>query len=186
MLIVPKQYSSLEFIEPIQWEDIFQTWKAGEAWQASWKKHWESRGFSSWDEWREAYAAPLHPKSLKWFLYEIKNPLQDLPFFFAVPSRSWIDKAYGGETTKQLKNLLDLPIIQDNPKILEIKEKFPPETMLTGLLWQDEIILVEGMHRACALAGWDARVPFKGKVKLALAEWNEKEIPVIGGNYKKK
>ena len=71
MLNIPKTYSSLKPIRPISWPEIFATWKAGEAHQKSWQEHWQERGFESWDEWRQAYAAPLHPENLEWFLYKI-------------------------------------------------------------------------------------------------------------------
>lgn len=185
MLEIPEQYTSLEFIKDIAWPEIFSTWRNMEASQESWQKHWEERGYTSWDEWREAYAAPLKPGTLEWFLFCFKDPLKDFPLMYGVPSRSWVDKAYDGKTTKMLKDILNLPIISENPKVHDIKKDFPSETMLTGIIFQNNIVIVEGMHRACALAEWDPNTPFMGKVNLASAEWNEKEIPIIGGNYKK-
>jgi len=185
MLIIPKQYSSLKLIRPISWEEIFNNWRELEAWQESWKRHWESRGFSSWDEWREGYAAPLNPTTLEWYLYQISDPVRDLPLFYGVPSRSWVDKAYGGETTKQLKDILELPIVSENSKVLGIRKDFPKKTMFTGLVYDGKIVLVEGMHRSCVLAGWNPKIPFEGEVTIALASWDKKEIPIVGGNYKK-
>lgn len=183
MLKIPQQYSSLEYIEPIKWENIFAKWREGEAWQECWKKHWKERGFKSWDEWRKAYAAPLKPETLEWFLYRIKDPLKDLPLFYGAPSHSWVEKAYGGKVTKQLKDITDLPIISENSKVLDIKKDFPEKTMLTGIIHEDKIVLVEGMHRASALASWNPKVSLKSDVTLALAKW-ENEIPKIGGNIK--
>lgn len=174
----------MEFVRTISWPEIFDAWRKGEAQQKSWKQHWEKRGFASWDEWRAEYAKPFHPETLKWFLYEIADPILELPKIYGVPSKSWIKKAYGGEKTKPFKDILELPIIKNNDKILAIKNGFPKETMLTGLVFEDKIVIVEGMHRAGALAIWNAKVPFTGKIFIALAEWKE-EIPAIGGNYKK-
>lgn len=184
MINIPKQYKSLKLIRPITWHEVFDTWRKLEAWQESWKKHWEGRGFASWDEWREAYAAPLEPDKLDWQLYRVGEPLKEFPNIYGVPTRSWVDKAYDGETTKLLKDLLSHSIVTDNRKIEDIKRDFPPETMLTGLVYKGNIILVEGMHRACTMAGWDPKMPFTAKITLALAVW-DKEIPIIGGNYKK-
>jgi hypothetical protein len=181
MLAIPWQCSSLEFLNPIKWTDIFSSWKKGEAWQKSWKKHWKERGFSSWDKWREDYVKPLEPQKLEWFLYDIKNPLQEFPLFYGVPSRSWIEKAYGGEKTKQLKEIINLPIIKDNLKVLDIKKDFPKETMFTGIIHEDRIVLIEGMHRASALASWDKNKPLNSKVKIALAYWKPEELPILGG-----
>lgn len=185
MLTIPEQYISLIYIKPFAWQEIFDIWRELEAWQESWKRHWTERGFDSWDEWREAYAAPLHPETLTWELYQITDPAKDLPFFYGTPTKSWIEKAYNGETTKQLSSIVHLPIVAENDKILDIKKDFPKETMLTGLVHNGKIILIEGMHRACAIATWDAKTPFIGKITIALAEWND-SIPAIGGNYKTK
>lgn len=184
MLDIPKQFSSFKLTGPIQWPEVFEAWKKGEARQETWKRHWEERGFDSWDEWRIEYARPFRPETLKWFLYEIADPLKELPEIYAVPSKSWIEKAYGGEKTKPFKNIADEPIIKDNDKIIAIQNDFPKVTMLTGLLCGGKIVLVEGMHRAAALATWNFEIPFNSKIYIALAEWN-KEIPIIGGNYKK-
>jgi hypothetical protein len=185
MLDIPRQYSSLEFVGPLKWPEIFNAWRAGEAHQESWKKHWEKRGFSSWEEWRKNYAEALDPKKLDWFLYDVKNPVQDFPLFYGVPSRGWIKKAYGGETTKQLKEIANLPIVKDNPKISDIQKNFPLQTLFTGILKDDKIILIEGMHRACALAGWNNPLPPQSKIQIALALWDKEKIPILGKITKK-
>lgn len=185
MLNIPQQYKSFELMRATAWPEIFGKWREGEAVQASWKKHWEERGFASWDEWREAYASPLNPQSLRWLLYKINDPVKDLPLFYGVPTRGWIDKAYRGKKTVLLKDLVALPIIKENEKVEDIKKNFPKATMLTGLIFNGNIILVEGQHRACALASWNPQTPLNSEVTLALAEWKQKEIPTLGGNYKK-
>ena len=45
-----KNYN-LEYIHDIEWKDVFAVWRIGESYQENWKKHWEERGFESWDEW---------------------------------------------------------------------------------------------------------------------------------------
>lgn len=185
MLKIPQQFKSLEFIEPTKWSSVFDQWRKDEAWQELWKKCWTERGFDSWDEWRKAYSTPLHPQLLKWFLYTIKDPIKTVPLFYGVPTKTWIKEAYNGEKTKRLSEIINLPIIKDNPKILDIKKNFPRKTMLVGLLHNGNIILVEGMHRASALADWNPVNLLDSEVIIALAEWN-KEIPTIGGDFKNK
>src|SRR3989344_9692935 len=99
-----------------------------------------------------AYAAPLNPKSLEWFLYRIEEPLEIFPQIYGTPTRAWVNKTSGAVITKRLKDILNLPIVADNPKVADIKKDFPEKTMFTGLVRSCEIILIEGMHRACALA----------------------------------
>lgn len=185
MTSIPEQYTSLVHTKPLSWKEVFDMWRNLEVSQESWKEHWTERGFDSWDEWREAYAAPLHPETLSWALYRITDPLKELPLFYGTPTKGWIEKAYDGVTTKQLKDISQLPIIIENQKILAIKQDFPKETMLTGIIHDGKIILIEGMHRASALATWNLETPFTGSVTIALAQWDS-SIPILGGNYKRK
>lgn len=185
MISIPKQYTSLIHAKSLSWKEVFDTWRDLEAWQESWKEHWTERGFDSWDEWREAYVAPLHPETLSWELYQITNPTKDTPLFSGAPTKAWREHAYEGEPTKLLQDILHIPIVTENPKILAIKKDFPKETMLTGIVHDGKIVLIEGMHRANALATWNARTPFVGKITIALADWTD-SIPALGGNYKTK
>lgn len=185
MFTIPKQYSSITFIQDTSWQGVFDTWRDLEAWQNSWKQHWEERGFDSWDEWRKAYIEPYHPESLSWALYKITDPLQDVPHFYGTPTKGWIEKVYNGETTLQLKDLVTHPVITNNEKIIDIKKDFPPETMLTGIIFEDKIVLLEGMHRANAITTWNPKDAFTGTITIALAEWKHHLIK-IGGNYKSK
>lgn len=185
MLKIPTKQKSLEFVRPISWAEIFASWKKGEANQKSWKKHWESRGFNLWDEWRESYIAPLEPEKREWFLYKITNPLQDIPELYAVPSKAWIEKAYAGKKTLRFKDILHLSVIADNEKISDIRRSFPQKTMLTGVVHGENIILYEGMHRAAAVASWNQEQKFTAQVFIALTELdNKKEIPIVGGDHK--
>jgi len=151
-----------------------------------WQEHWIERGYSSWDEWRENYAAPLRPETLDWQLYEIKDPLEIFPQIYGVPSHGWIEKAYDGKITMKLQNIIDLPVIKDNPKILDIRNNFPTETMFTGIVHEGRVVLIEGMHRASALVGWNENKTLKSKITIALADWKEEEIPIIGSGWKNK
>lgn len=185
MPIIPKQYLSITFVQDISWQEVFDTWRDLEARQESWQRHWEERGFDSWDEWRKTYLEPYHPELLSWTLYEITSPLQDVPHFYGTPTKGWIEKAYKGETTMQLKDLVTHPIITNNEKIIDIRKDFPAKTMLTGIIFENKIVLLEGMHRANAITTWDPKNTFTGTIMIALAEWNQPLVK-IGGNYKSK
>lgn len=58
--------------------------------------------------------------------------------------------------------------------------------MLTGLVYDEKIILVEGMHRVLALASWDSKTPLDSEVIIALALWDKETIPTIGSESKEK
>ncbi|HBI16669.1 MAG TPA: hypothetical protein DDY52_00715 [Candidatus Moranbacteria bacterium] len=176
-LEIPEQYASLEFEREIEWRDIFAAWRVSEAYQKDWKNHWIERGFESWDDWRENYIAPLEPEKHLWKIYRINNPLQDVNLMYGVPSRGWQEKCYAGETTKTIKEILNHPVVMENEKVKLIMNNFPFQTMLTGVIHENKIVLVEGMHRALALAQIDNKG--KGDVVIALTDY-EGELPSIG------
>ena len=163
-------------IGPISWQEIFDSWRTDESTQESWKKHWEESGFGSWDEWRMHHMRPYRPETLSWSLYHINNPRGTVPGFFGAPSRNWIENAYDGATTKRLRDIIHLPIISENAKIDAVRDRFPEKTMLIGVRVGDDIILIEGMHRSCAIATWDPSILFTSEVTIALATWPESEF----------
>lgn len=176
-LEIPEQYKSLEFEREIEWRDVFAVWRASEAYQKDWKEHWTSRGFESWDDWRENYIAPLEPEKYSWKIYRINDSIQDINLMYGVPSRGWQEKCYSGEATKMIRDILDHPIVAENEKVKSIMNNFPFQTMLTGVIHKDKIVLVEGMHRALALAHMGNRN--KGDVVIALTD-HEGELPSVG------
>ena len=92
-----------------------------------------------------------------------------------------MEKAYEGELTCRLGDILEKEIVADNPKISDIKENFPAATMLTGVLAGERLILVEGMHRSTALAALAAegRLPTTA-VAMALTAVAEGELAALG------
>ncbi len=175
---IPKQYKSLKYIHDIEWGDIFAVWRAHEAYQKKWQNHWEERGFKSWDEWRKDYIAPLKPEMLKWQVFRIGKIPADIPKIYGVPSRGWIKNIYKGKVTIPLAEVVRLVGGEKNEKVKAIKNNFPYQTMLTGIIHQDKIILVEGMHRAVALAMMEGD-EFIGDVVIALAGYDG-ELPSVG------
>lgn len=176
-LEIPKQYESLEYEGALEWRDIFSIWRANEAYQKDWQEHWLARGFESWDDWRENYIAPLEPEKHLWKIYRINDLAQDINLMYGVPSRGWQEKCYAGEMTKMIGDILAHPIVAENDKVKSIINNFPYQTMLTGIVNEERIILVEGMHRALALAqmGDDN----KGDVVIVLTHYKG-ELPSIG------
>ncbi len=127
---------------------------------------------------------PYHPETLEWFLYRITDPLATVPGLFGVPAKNWIEGAYDGEITKRLRDIIHLPIVSENGKIDAVREHFPKKVMLVAFLHEKRIILVEGMHRSCAMATWDPAIPFQGEVTIAIAPWTESAFRVADSNPK--
>lgn len=180
MLKIPEQYKSLEYTRPVTWDEVFGVWRKGEAYQESWRAHWRARGFDSWEEWRKSYSSPLRPEKRDWHLYKLENS-QNILEVYGVPSRGWIAKCYDGEKTKKLSALLDHPIVAKSKKVEECRNNFPKKTMLTGVVHDGKIILIEGMHRALALAQMarDGKST-KSDISMALCEYAERRLPPLG------
>ena len=181
-----RRYSSVRFVRQILWEEIFDVWERNEALQEEWKKHWEGWGFTSWKEWRKHYAAPLDSENLQWEMFEVEDPFADAPEMFGVPSVGWIANVYRDTQTLSIREIVrrqsDGFDSRKNEKILGIRRNFPQETMLTGIVWEGKIVIVEGMHRVCALGmGRFEGGSCKPIVRLALAEWKSKSLPLLGG-----
>lgn len=173
---IPQQYKSLKYERGIEWRDIFAVWRANEAYQKEWQEHWLGRGFESWDDWRENYFAALEPELCSWEVYRIKNTSEDVALMWGVPSRGWQEKCYAGETTKMIGDILNHPMVAENSKVKSIMNNFPHQTMLTGIVNEGRIILIEGMHRTLALA--QMKVDKEGVI-IALANYKG-ELPSIG------
>lgn len=177
-LKLPESFPYLEPLREIFWPEILEKWKEDEAPQELWQNIWKQKGYSSWEEWRGDYISPLQPQNLKWSLFKLKDPLKNMPSFFGVPTKTWIQNFYKGATTMQLKDIQEMTETSSR-KINDLKKNFPAQTMLVGIIHQGKIILIEGMHRACALAGWNPSQDFNSEVCLALANWDKEEIPIL-------
>ena len=178
---IPQQYKTLEYVHDIEWQDIFAVWRAYEAYQKMWQEHWQERGFQSWDQWRQNYIAPIKPIEKEWSVWQVKKPTIDFLEIYGVPSKGWQQNVYpSGVNTLPLKEIIELTGVNPdkNEKVEAVKKNFPYQTMLTGIIHQDKIILVEVMHRALALVTM-SEGDIKGDVVLALAECKG-ELPMIG------
>ncbi len=127
--INPKQF---EYIRPTSWQEIFSSWKENEVHQERWIEHYKSRGFDSWEDWRNSGVAPLKPNERKWFLYRIVDPLKIVPDFWGGPFQSWKKEHYGDKETLTFAQLTALPSIAANKAIHEIANSFPPPLRLSA------------------------------------------------------
>ena len=174
---IPAQYTSLQYVHDICWRDVFAVWRSHEAYQKDWEEHWIERGFDSWDAWRTNYIAPLEPTVRQWGIYRIENLSYDISLMYGVPSRGWQQTCYGGERTKMIADILVHKVVAENVKIHNVLHRLPYQTMLMGIVHEERIVLVDGMHRACALA--QSTKNFVGDVVIALTE-HDGDIPLIG------
>ena len=169
----------LRYIKPITWSETFALWEKEEAELSHWVEHYKKRGFSSWKDWRRSSVESLSPEKLKWELYEIESN-KIIPDFYGGPFRAWKKKYYGDKDIAQFKILGKSEELQNDSNINQIIEKFPKESTLVGLKKDEKVVIVEGMHRCCALSvAKEKNVHVDAKLFIALAEYKDK-LPVLG------
>lgn len=178
--------NQFEYVKPLTWEDVFGFWRENEAASPAWEEHWRSRGFNSWEEWRQQYAGPFKCADRQWHLYRVVNPLESVPNFHGGPFRNWVEKYYEGEKAPQFSKLAQTPYAQQHEPINNLLENFPEETKITGLVQNGEVIIIEGTHRCIAVA----RAAHEGKriettIYIAVADASGEDLPIVGGFQKK-
>ncbi|MFA5187842.1 MAG: hypothetical protein WC460_00590 [Patescibacteria group bacterium] len=172
----------LDLIKELTWPDVFEIWRQNEDYPNShWITHWQSRGFKSWEEWRQTYVQPLGLADLKWQLYNIPEPLIILPFCHGGPFRSWVELYYHGQTAPSFSSLAQDQKVEKNSGVQTMLKNFPVQTIISGVIVNGEIRIVEGMHRATALAvAAKNGIKLNSLVKMALAKHPEKNLPIVG------
>lgn len=174
----------LKLIKKSSWSDVFNVWRENEDYPGShWILLWQERGFKSWEDWRETYVERLGLKQLEWGFYEIIEPMQTVPQFGGGPFRSWVERFYQGKDNPLFSELAFLPEIQTHQGIINLMNDFPPETVITGVILNDKVIIVEGMHRCAAIAlAAHLGLKIKTKMLICLATHHLDKLPVVGQN----
>ena len=177
-------YSKNNFLkhsENITWEKVFGFWRKNEADHPDWIRTYQEKGFNSWDDWRNSHAERLKCKGLEWHLYELVDPLKNIPSFYGGPFKTWVKLYYNRKETCRFSELANLEKIKTNKKVASLVNNFPKETIMIGLVLKNKITIIEGMHRCCAVAliGKNKQ-KFQSEIKIALAEYPEKDISIIG------
>jgi hypothetical protein len=177
----------LELIQDLTWPEVFAIWRQNEEYPGShWHSHYQNRGFKTWEEWRLSYVQPFGLARLKWQLYKVTEPLQAVPLMHGGPFRSWVQYFYQGQTAPTFTDLAKNPAVQNHQGVLNFMKNFPAETKITGVVLNGKIIIMEGMHRCCALAlAASQNIKIKTKIQIALAEHDQTGLPVVGQQLKK-
>lgn len=162
---------------PIAWEKIFEIWRETEADQEKWVNYYQGKGFSSWKDWRQSYVERFGYNKKSWDIYSIIRPLEVVPHFHGGPFRTWINKYYHGEELPTFQRLVEMGDVKANSAVVEISKNFPLKTFLIGLLIDGEVVIIEGMHRCCAMTLMkEQKEELKSIVEIALAEYSKEEI----------
>ncbi|MBM3261195.1 hypothetical protein FJY93_02135 [Candidatus Kaiserbacteria bacterium] len=173
------EYVGLKFVRDLQWQDVLSVWSKGEAHLPHWIEHYTKRGFKTWEDWRRSSTESLKPELLKWGLFEIEDNAS-IPTFYAGPFRAWRQKYYEQREIIPFSELANKPALQTDSNINEIIQNFPKDSILVGLRKDEKIIIVDGMHRCCALAvAAQKGIALDAKLSIALADFRD-PLPSLG------
>ncbi len=166
----------LKFIKKLSWSDVFEMWRKDEEDLEHWKSYWHTKGFKSWADWRMEQVRATGADKLKWELYEIEDALKTIPTWKGGPTTTWLKYFYAplGRDANNLPTFAELatsPAVGNHYYILDLIKTFPKKTMFAAVKTSQGIVIVQGMHRACAIALSVAQGrPVKTKVQVALAK----------------
>lgn len=144
-----------EFIKTLTWDEVFEFWRANEESNPAWIRHWQSKGFATWEDWRRTFAEPWHCEKRQWELCKVINPLDIVLDWHGGPLRTFRKYFYQGQDFATFKDIVTGPNIQQHPgyqKMLRMFDDFPGTTTMSAFLTDQGIVMAEGMHRGCALA----------------------------------
>ncbi len=173
--------NQLQHIRPLTWEEVFDVWRQNEASNPAWIKHYQSKGFSSWEEWRNATHGPINGDEREWYLYRVLNPLESVPTFRGGPFKSWKKMYFEGKDSPRFSELILHPGLQNHDGLEKLIAGFPKATTISGLMAGGNIYTIEGMHRCCAMVLAAQRgLHLTTELSLMLAEYPEPSLPELG------
>ena len=155
---------------------MFEIWRHTEEHLEHWQRYWRSKGYKSWADWRMEKVRATNADTMKWELHEVKDPLKTIPGWKGGPFTGWLKYFYAplGKDAKDLPTFAELatnPAVANHHYILDLIKTFPKQTVFTAVKTSQGIVIIEGMHRACAIALSVAQGrPVKTNVKVALAK----------------
>ncbi len=136
----------------ITWDELYTEW--GDAERTHWQDFYTQKGFDDWEDWRWPMIKSLGLDERKWTLVEPEPGLvvAEVRKMFVNAQTGWTrfaeDRAHA--TFGHIKGHPDR--IAD-PRITQIRNNFSSSNPLIGLQNQGRTIILEGHHRATAIAG---------------------------------
>lgn len=178
---------NIKLVRKLNWEEVFAFWYDSEGKRENWIELAKKRGFASWAEWRlNVYAIPFECRNADWGLYEISEPAKVVSGFYGGPFRSWVEKYYNGRETIKFEELVKILEIKEHETIMQMSKDFPIDKVITCLLVKDDIFVIEGMHRSCALALLDQEgKDLNKKILFAIGKSELNSLPIVGRVDKK-
>ena len=129
-------------------------WFKNEGAKPNWMSLAQERGYASWADWRiKECATPFDCRNAKWGYYEITDPAHVIENWQGGPFRTWIERHYDGKKSRTFSEIVTRPEISGHLGIRARMADYPVDIPIIAMEMIDgKIIVIEGMHRACALA----------------------------------
>lgn len=179
-----KLAKDFNLIRQLTWEEVFLFWYLNEGGKKNWQQLARKRGYASWAEWRlRGYAEPFKCAKTEWGLYQIDKPAETFSHFYGGPFRTWVEKYYHDQPTKSFVELVENNEIVQKDAVQKMQTDFPIHSVICCLEVGERIFVIEGMHRACALAlmhknGYELSQP----LIVAIGQSKLKQLPLVGQN----
>jgi len=165
--------SRIKFIRNCHWEEVFLLWYKNEGENPDWIKLAQDKGYASWADWRlNEHVKRFDCVNKQWALYETSNPSQVVVKWSGGPFSTWVERYYDGQQSRKFSELAQREDIQSINKIKRLIGDYPKDSVITAIEKEGgEMIVIEGMHRCCALALMAQRdLPFSDKLIFAIGK----------------
>lgn len=163
-----------KFIRDIPFEEVVSAWAVNEDAEHAphWESFWKNLGYKSWTEWRKPFIDTMAVAGNRWGLYQILEPVREIPQFRGGAYAGWAKNFYGG------KHLPKFSEMKQHPTAPQYLDNFPKVTTLIAWITEQGVVIIEGMHRCATFAFASKRgVDVDSQVYLVAAECSFDQVP---------
>ena len=184
----------MKFIKKSSWKEVFQSWKDSEADNPEWIYcATKIKGWPDWKSWRNYTATQGNLQNRNWSIFEFDDPVNEMPKMLIGPFSSWQSRVQK-KNLSSFSDLIDIPKeyehFKNYEKIISILKNQSFGTDLIGIVREDtdQIVCIEGHHRATAVAivkKDGMKIYFDKPVRIALTKLPKEETFLIDRTLKR-
>lgn len=142
-----------EKVRDLNWKDVIEIWKNNEENLEHWKNYWQSKGFNSWQEWRERFFSRFGIKDLAWSLMETEYSSHHVPHWRYANFKGWNKLAQANKYNSFYRLARhEMEKLENYEPLVRLIEDFPVETTVIGIELGKDLYIIEGMHRCASIA----------------------------------
>lgn len=179
----------MKFLRDTTWEEVFNGWRGREASNPAWIAcATKVKGWPDWESWRRFTASQIDAESRVWKIFKITDPMKEIQEMFIGPFSGWQSRIINKNNTT-FRELIDIPEqyhhFSTHDGVVSILKGLPFTTEFIGILREDrdKIVLLEGHHRATAIAivaKEKRQIDFENvNITMALARLPADECPML-------